>query len=203
VTYRVPAPTEAKATKAVPPILDDCLSAAESHAERFFGEGSVPHWRPSFHLAPWAAGAFAAIAVVALTLAWTWNPVAAPGGAEAVVVASGAQQAQAVPNAKPAANALATESQLRGAIGCGAVACRTEPQPRVRVVPNPSGTDASRWPSDPDGWALDPQTLGASVEQAPSVRHYLHNNPVVPDDADPTPGGESQPDDDQGGGPID
>lgn len=182
-----------KAAQGMPASLDACLSAAEAHAERFLGDGPVPRWRPSLRPTPWVAGIALAVAVGS-ALTWPWGGAAVPGGAAAVlVVASGAPSAAAVPSAEPAVNVVAFEPQPHGA---------TAPTPRDEpAAPGLPGADTPAWPTDLDAWALDPQTIAAPSGRSPSVRHRLHNTPVIPDDADPTPGEEGPSDEDLGGGP--
>jgi hypothetical protein len=194
-----------KTAKGVPALLDDCLGAAEAHAERFFGTGPVPRWRPAFRPAAWVAGmALAAAAAATLALAWTWSRPAATDSAEAVVVASGAPRVAAALTAEPVANAVSVESEPREATGCIDAACPTGPTPQVQPsAPGLPAADAPAWPTDPDAWALDPQTIAAPIERTRAVKHRVHNTPVVPDDSDPTPASDSQPDEDQGGGPVD
>src|SRR5262245_34160495 len=84
-----------KAIKSIPNAdphsLAGCLDAAQSDANRFFGDGPVRIWRPAFDWRPWIAGG-ALAAAATLALLWSW-PSAEPPPERMPVVSAGDRHA--------------------------------------------------------------------------------------------------------------
>ena len=60
------------------PSLAACLGAAQSEAERLYGQGPVPRWQPAFDRRPWIAAGVVLAMAVASTAVWLWDGAAPP-----------------------------------------------------------------------------------------------------------------------------
>ena len=170
--------------------LARCLTAAQTAAERFYGDGPVPHWLPARAWKSWL-GVAALVAAAISTLAWVWRTSEPPR----MVVVAGAGSA-AAPIAAPAIEAPVTTAAGRGEPGCADSTCAPAlgaplPGEQAAVSPPWEGTDA-------DAWALDPHSTAVSMAIAGAAPHRLHNTPVIADEADAAEAVEDGAD--QGGG---
>jgi len=166
-----------------PQSLAACLGAAQSDAERFFGDGPVRLWQPRFQWRPWAAGAALVAVVAVLALLWPWAtrlpPEAAPVAADPVGTLALA----------PAAALAATVEAASDPAFAHAPASVEAPMAAANPASGPL------WPENMEAWALDPHPLGAADAPQPVVASLV-NTPVIPDEFDATPADESAVDDD-------
>ena len=189
--------TMKKTSNAAPHSLAACLDAAQSDADRFFGDGPVRIWRPAFDWRPWVAGAaLAAVATLGL-LWWSWSTsepapervaVAAGDRLAAVALAPAAPPAAPIEAATDAATALAAR-------GCYGAACAPPTTSGDAPLPAADPALVLVLPENLEAWALDPQPLADAPADPQPLTPSLVNTPVIPDEHDPTPADETAPDD--------
>jgi hypothetical protein len=181
--------------EATPHSLAAYLGAAQSDADRFFGDGQVRIWRPAFDWRPWAAGAVL-VTAAAVALLWLWRTTGPlPEHAPAAAADHLATVAMAPPVPQVARPEAAPDTAAAPAArGCGEAAC--VPLPASGEAPMPAANPAAMLvlPENLEDWALDPQPLAAPADPRP-LTQSLFNTPVVPDELDPTPADETAPED--------
>lgn len=161
----------------------DCLAAAQADAQRMFGDGPVPMWRPATRWGRWVAGA--AVGAVLGGVLWGWAAhVPAPAGAGTVAVGAAAPPGTAksaappkrVNPTEPAAASAADQRGVCEAAGCG-----------WKAWSGPIAAGVAPAQSDPDAWALHPEPV--QMAALPGFTGLV-NVPEVPDEGDATPGVE-------------
>ena len=110
------------------------------------------------------------------------TPAGEPGGASL-------GQPEGRPGA-PTAARLSGESVTSSDCGTDCLTASPSPSPSDPSALLPTARLVAAVPTDLDAWALDPQPYAVPVATPRDVTRPLFNTPVIPDEADPTPGEE-------------
>ncbi len=166
-------------TRPTPPAaLADCLIAAQADAERLYGDGPVPVWRPVPAPRRWMAAAAVFVACAAAAVLW-------PSGQLELTQVASPPELQPAAAAAAAAAAPAPAANAEAFVTPGAVATPPQSAAAIPIV-------VAALPEDLDAWSLDPAPFAVAGAPA-AVGGTLGNNPPEPDESDATPADETPP----------